>query len=636
MDSSAINVDIKMWQNTSQEISWYIPPSSVIEKTNNVHPYTWFPNGQLNTCYNAVDRHFLSDPESVALVWDSPVTSSKRHYTYQQLHEHVACLAGVYQRHGLVKGDVVLLYMPMVPEAVFAILACARLGVIHSVVFGGFAPKELSKRIDACKPKLILTASCGIEPNKIIPYKPLLEKALAMSHHSVSATIVLQRVGQVLAAMGPKDHGYEHSMASVRAEKQHVLECVPVKSEDPLYILYTSGTTGQPKGVVRSNGGHAVGLVWAMKNIFAIGKRETMFAASDIGWAVSHSCTIYGPLLVGATAVLYEGKPIQTPDAGAFWRIVSEYKVKTMFFAPTAARAIRREDMHGEYAKKYDLGSLKSLFLAGERSDTETLQWCQSVVNKDCRVIDNYWRSPVTALCEGLLPHLPIRYGSAGKAVADTKMCILMEGSNKESIHPNQFGNIVIKLPLPPTSFTTLWENDKGYKESYFTKYPGYYDTGDAGMIDEDGYVHVMSRTDDIINVAGHRLSTGTIEEIIASHPKVVECCVVPMPDKLKGHVPIAILVLKHGNENEFEAITQQLVLNIRHDLGAIACFKDSVLVSRLPKTRSGKILRRSIRSMLEGKITNIPATIEDEATLVEVENSLCLAGYLPNPKAKL
>ncbi|KAL0087857.1 hypothetical protein J3Q64DRAFT_1734873 [Phycomyces blakesleeanus] len=636
-------VDFALWKKAAREIDWFVPPSAVISNTGKgSNPYVWFPGGKLNTCYNTVDRHALTQPNQPALIWDSPVSNSKRVYTFIQLLEQVSCMAGVLREYGLKKGDTALIYMPMVPEAVFAILACARLGVVHCVVFGGFAPKELAKRIDACAPKIILTASCGIEPKRSIPYKPLLESALAMSNHRVPIKIVLQRPGQVQAEMSydAGDRDYEKAMKAVRAEGRHVKQCEEVDSEDPLYILYTSGTTGQPKGVVRSNGGHAVALRWTM-SIFAVKKGETIFTASDIGWAVSHSYTIYGPLLAGATTLLYEGKPIQTPDAAAFWRLVAEYKVKTMFTAPTAARAIRRADLHGDLAKHYDISSLKTLFLAGERSDPETLHWCQAIVGDNCRVIDNYWStelgSPVTALYEGELPLLPVRIGSAGKKVAGSDIRILMEGTNKESTKPNQFGNIVLKLPLSPSAFSTLWENEDGYRDSYFTKYPGYFDTGDAGMIDEDGYVYIMSRTDDIINVAGHRLSTGTIEEILASHPKVAECCVVPMPDKLKGHIPLGILVLQFENETEdTEKIIQELIAATRRDLGAIACFEHAVIVRRLPKTRSGKVLRRSVRDMVEGKEVKIPATIEDETTLVEIEDALRLGGLLPQLRAHL
>ncbi|KAI9023778.1 hypothetical protein CLU79DRAFT_718545 [Phycomyces nitens] len=656
------SVDFSLWKEAARNIDWFVPPSAVISNTGKgSNPYVWFPDGKLNTCYNAVDRHALSQPDQPALIWDSPVSGSKRVYSYRQLLEQVSCMAGVLREYGLKKGDTALIYMPMVPEAVFAILACARLGVVHCVVFGGFAPKELAKRIDACCPKLVLTASCGIEPKRSIPYKPLLESALTMSSHKVPIKIVLQRPGQVQAEMNHAsgDRDYEQAMESVRAENRHMKQCEEVGSEDPLYILYTSGTTGQPKGVVRSNGGHAVALRWTMDSIFTVKKGETIFTASDIGWAVSHSYTIYGPLLAGATTLLYEGKPIQTPDAAAFWRLVAEYKVKTMFTAPTAARAIRRADLHGELARHHDISSLKTLFLAGERSDPETLHWCQAIVGKNCRVIDNYWStelgSPVTALYEGTVPLLPVRIGSAGKQVAGSDIRILMEGTNKESTKPNQFGNIVLKLPLAPSAFSTLWKNEDSYRDSYFTKYPGYFDTGDAGMIDEDGYVYIMSRTDDIINVAGHRLSTGntlaylpppsldvqdhicTIEEILSSHPKVAECCVVPMPDKLKGHIPLGILVLQFENETEDTGkIIQELIAATRRDLGAIACFEHAVIVRRLPKTRSGKVLRRSVRDMVEGKEVKIPATIEDETTLVEIEDALRRGGLLPQLRAHL
>ncbi|RCH89218.1 hypothetical protein CU098_005269 [Rhizopus stolonifer] len=633
-------IDVQLWQRASENIDWFKKPTSILGSRPGPNPYTWFPNGKLNTCYNCLDRHMSGNmANQPCLIWDSAATNTKITFTYEQVLEQVQTLAGVFHSYGLSKGDTVLIYMPMVPEAVFAFLACARMGIVHSVVFGGFAPKELAKRIDDCKPKIVLTASCGIEPKRIIPYKPLLESALKLTSHHVPIRIVFQRPGQERALMNyaQGDRDYDDEMEYIRKKKAQFKPCVPVDSDDPLYVLYTSGTTGQPKGVVRSNGGHAVVLRWSIEYVFNIRKGDVIFTASDIGWAVSHSYTIYGPMLIGATTILYEGKPIGTPDAGVFWRLISEYMVKTMFTAPTAVRAIAREDPQGSLAKKYDLSSLTSLFLAGERSDPGTLKWCQNTVHKNCTVIDNYWStelgSPVTAICAGVVKDArkAVKWGSAGKQVPGSRICVLKEGSLEEAKEPNQFGNIVLKLPLPPGAFPGLWNNETGYKASYFDKYPGYFDTGDAGLVDEEGYVYIMSRTDDIINVAGHRLSTGSIEQILASHPLVAECCVVPLPDKLKGHVPLGILVLKHQKMTlDQQVLNKELVEATRRDLGAIACFEKVVIVSRLPKTRSGKVLRRSIREMVEGKEVKVPATIEDEDALYEIYRVLKQHDLIP------
>ncbi|CEI95745.1 Putative Propionyl-CoA synthetase [Rhizopus microsporus] len=621
-------IDVELWKTAAKQIDWFEPPTSVLGRRDGPNPYIWFPNGTLNTCFNCLDRHLPSLANQPCLIYDSPVTNTKMTLTYQQVLDQVQLLAGVLRSHGVHMGDTVLIYMPMVPEAVFGLLACARLGAVHSVVFGGFAPKELAKRIDDCQPKVVLTASCGIEPKRVIAYKPLLESALSMCRYQVPTRIVYQRPNQVQAELRRGDFDYYQEIEKVRAQNNAVKECVPVSSDDPLYILYTSGTTGQPKGVVRSNGGNAVVLRWSTEYVFNIRKGDTIFTASDIGWAVSHSFTVYGPLLTGATTILYEGKPIGTPDAGAFWRLVSEYGAKTMFTAPTAMRAIAREDPKGEMVKRYDLSKLTSLFLAGERSDPETLRWCQQLVGDHCTVIDNYWStelgSPVTATCAGVEknPRKAVKWGSAGRQVPGSIICVLKEDTLEEYKEPNKFGNIVLKLPLPPGAFPTLWKNDEGYKKSYFDKFPGYYDTGDAGMIDEEGFVHIMSRTDDIINVAGHRLSTGSIEQILISHPSVAECCVVPLADQLKGHVPLGILVLNRAHEDT-KGLIKELIEATRRDLGAIACFEKAVIVPRLPKTRSGKVLRRSIREMVDGKPIVVPATIEDENTLFEIHEIL-------------
>ncbi|KAG1458853.1 hypothetical protein G6F56_006296 [Rhizopus delemar] len=614
-------VDESLWKAASEKIDWFQPPTSILGNRKGPNPYRWFPDGRLNSCYNCLDRHLPSLANQTCLIYDSPVTLTKQTFSYQQVTDHVQLLAGVLRSHGVQKGDVVLIYMPMVPEAVFAFLACARLGAVHCTVFGGFAPKELAKRITMAQPKVILTASCGIEPKRVIAYKPLLEDALKLSEHHVPARIVFQRPGQIQAEMRQGDFDYYEELEKIKKKKLQVKECVSVDSDDPLYILYTSGTTGQPKGVVRSNGGHAVALVWSTDYVFNIQKGDTIFTASDIGWAVSHSYTVYGPFMVGATSILYEGKPVGTPDAGAFWRLVSDYGAKTMFTAPTAIRAMAREDPDGLLAKKYNMNRLTSLFLAGERSDPETLRWCQNLVGDHCTVIDNYWStelgSPVTATCAGIEknPRQSVKWGSAGKQVPGSVICVLKEDTSEMVDGPNQFGNIVLKLPLPPASFPNLWRNDEGYRQSYFEKYPGYYDTGDAGMIDQEG-------TDDIINVAGHRLSTGSIEQVLVTHHDVAECCVVPLADPLKGHVPLGIIVKNHSASNQ-DQILRDLVQATRRDLGAIACFEKAVFVSRLPKTRSGKVLRKSIRELLEGKPLIIPATIEDENVLFEVQHIL-------------
>ncbi|KAI9318546.1 acyl-CoA synthetase short-chain family member 3 [Dichotomocladium elegans] len=626
-----------MWTKAAADITWIKQPRAILERSGKEpNPYVWFPGGTLNTCYNCVDRH---DPSGIAFIYDSPVTNTKRQYTYGEVRDQVVHFAGVLHDYGVRKGDTVLIYMPMIPEAAFCMLACARLGAVHSVVFGGFAPKELAKRIQDAQPKVLVTASCGIEPKRVIPYKPLVDTACEISTHKVAIKLVVQRPGQVQAELNYNhgDRDYKVEMERIRRDHKAFEACVEVGSQDPLYTLYTSGTTGVPKGVVRPNGGHAVVLLWSMGYVYNIHKGETMFTASDIGWAVGHSYTVYGPLLAGATSIIYEGKPIHTPDAGTFWRVVSDYKAKTMFTAPTAIRAIRREDPEAEHAARYDLKCLHSLFLAGERSDPETLRWCQAVL-KHSHIIDHYWStelgSPVTS---SFASHdtVRIKWGAAGMQVPGSIIRVLDEETHQEVSGPNQFGDIVLKLPLPPGAFPTLWKNEKGYTDSYFKKFPGYYDTGDAGMIDEEGFVHIMARTDDIINVAGHRLSTGSIEQIINANHAVVECCVVPLPDKLKGHVPLAVVVLKHGDHSSHAQLTSELVAATRKDLGAIACFEKAVYVQRLPKTRSGKVLRRCIRDMVEGKPLRVPATIEDETVLPEIEDALRLHRLLPT-SAKL
>ncbi|KAH8553263.1 hypothetical protein BGW37DRAFT_485072 [Umbelopsis sp. PMI_123] len=628
------------WTQAIDDICWQQRPSAVLGPRDfQGNPYLWFPDGKLNTCYNAVDRHALTSPNTVAIHWHSAVTNSKQSVTYQELLMRVKDVAGVLADYGVKKGDTVIIYMPMILEAVYTMLACARLGAVHSVVFGGFAPKELAKRIDDCKPKVIVSTSCGIEPKRVIEYKPLLDEALRLSQHNVPTRIILQRPGQVEASLDYQsgDRNFDKEVERIQYENKAFQQCVTVDSSDPLYLLYTSGTTGRPKGVVRANGGHAVALRWSMDYIFGLQKGDTIFTASDIGWVVGHTYIVYGPLLAGLTSVLYEGKPVGTPDASVFWKICTEYNVKALFAAPTAIRAIRREDPEGKFAHRQDLSKLRALFLAGERSDPVTIHWCQQLLGSNKEVIDCWWLTetgqPVTSTCLGKnAQHFPIKPGSAGKPVPGANVCVLKDDGTPIN-EPNAFGNLVIKLPMVPAAFTTLWNNEQGYYESYFKRFPGYFDTGDAGMIDEEGYVHVMSRTDDLINVAGHRLSTGSIEEILLSNTSVVETCVVPIPDSLKGHVPLA-LVVTSGKVSD--ALRKDLVTAVRNDLGAIACLDKVVVVARLPKTRSGKVLRRCIRDMTAGNPVNVPATIEDVTVLKDIEAALAKEGLIPQTKAKL
>ncbi|KAG2173664.1 hypothetical protein INT43_005084 [Umbelopsis isabellina] len=629
------------WNKAIDDICWQQRPSAVLgERDMKANPYLWFPDGKLNTCYNAVDRHALTSPNIIALYWHSAVTKTKKAVTYQQLLTEVKDVAGVLADHGVRKGDTVVIYMPMILEAVYTMLACARIGAVHSVVFGGFAPKELAKRIDDCKPKVVVIASCGVEPKRVIPYKPLMDEALSLCQHKVPIRIVFQRPGFPLAQLHEQsgDRNFETEIERIQNAGKALQQCATVDSADTLYLLYTSGTTGMPKGVVRSNGGHAVALRWSMDYIFGLKKGDTIFTASDIGWVVGHTYIVYGPLLAGLSSVLYEGKPIGTPDASAFWRVCADYNVKAIFTAPTAIRAIRREDPEGKMAQKQDLNKLRALFLAGERSDPATINWCQKLLGKNKQVIDCWWLTetgqPVTSTCLGDNAELyPIKPGSAGHPVPGANVCVLKDDGTLVTT-PNTFGNLAIKLPLVPAAFTTLWNNDKGYQDSYFKRFPGYFDTGDAGTIDEEGYVHVMSRTDDLINVAGHRLSTGSIEEILLSNQSVVETCCVPIPDNLKGHVPLA-LVVTSGNVPA--TLTKDLVAAVRKDLGAIACLEKVLVVARLPKTRSGKVLRRCIRDMCAGNPVNVPATVEDASVLTEIETALRKEGLIPEqPKAKL
>ena len=585
--------------------------------------YRWFVGGRLNTCHNAVDRHVAAGRGAQpAVIYDSPVTDTVRTITYAELQDLTARFAGALEERGVGYGDRVILYMPMVPEALIAMLACARIGAIHSVVFGGFAAHELATRIDDAKPKVIVSASCGMEGARVVPYKPLLDQALAQSAHRVDACILLQRP-QAEAELTPgRDTTWQEAIAGAAPA-----ECVPVEATDPLYILYTSGTTGQPKGVVRDNGGHATALLWSMKNIYDVAPGEVYWAASDVGWVVGHSYIVYAPLLNGNTTVLYEGKPVGTPDPGAFWRVIAQHGVVTMFTAPTAFRAIRKEDPQAVKMHEYDLSHFRALFLAGERCDPDTLMWAQDQLGVP--VIDHWWQTEtgwsIAANCIGL-EKLPIKPGSPTKAVPGYDIHVLDEEG--EEVADGQIGAICIKLPLPPSCLPTLWQNDDRCEQAYFKRYPGYYLTGDAGYKDEEGYLFIMSRIDDIINVAGHRLSTGAIEEVLASHPAVAECAVIGVHDAMKGELPLGMVVLKSGVDIEEEELRRQLVQKVRDDIGPVAAFKHVAVVSRLPKTRSGKILRGTMKKIADHEQYNVPPTIDDPAILEEIDEALKPLGY--------
>jgi len=589
--------------------------------------YRWFVGGVLNTCYNCLDRHIdRGRGKQLALIYDSPVTNTLRHFTYRELRDEVARVAGALKAQGVSAGDRVILYMPMVPEAVIGMLACARLGAVHSVVFGGFAAKELATRIDDAKPTLILSASCGIEVDRVIPYKPLLDEAIELATHKPKHVLVLQRPQERASLVAGRDLDWNDI-----CKNSNPIDCVPVSATDPLYILYTSGTTGIPKGVIRDNGGHAVALNWSMEHIYGVGAGEVYWAASDIGWVVGHSYIVYGPLLRGATTVLYEGKPVGTPDPGAFFRVIEQHGVTTLFTAPTAFRAIKKEDPDGHYIKQYDLSRFRTLFLAGERSDPDTLTWAQH--HLQVPVIDHWWQTetgwPIASNCVGL-GMLPIKPGSPTKVVPGFDVRIL--GDNGDEMPTGEIGALVLKLPMPPGCLPTLWHNDSGYQQSYLSRYPGYYLSGDAGYQDEDGYLFIMSRIDDIINVAGHRLSTGGIEEVLAAHPDVAECAVVGVADALKGEVPLGFAVTKAGVTRPPEDIVAELVDRVRKTIGPVAAFKQAALVPRLPKTRSGKILRGTIKKIADGESYVTPATIDDPIILDEIAIALTGLGYPKHP----
>ena len=609
--------DSQLWRNAAEDVYWYRAPATVLDDSNPPF-YRWFPDGVTNACYNAVDIHVEQGRgDQLAVIYDSPVTGTKRSYTFAQLLDEVSRFAGVLTSQGVEKGDRVIVYMPMVPEALISMLACARIGAIHSVVFGGFASSELAVRIDDAAPKLIVSASCGVEPNRVVAYKPLLDEAIRLASHKPSACVILQRPVQEATLVEGRDLDWAQAMSGAAPAA-----CVPVNANDPLYILYTSGTTGQPKGVVRDTGGSIVSLKWSMKNIYNVHPGEVYWAASDVGWVVGHSYIVYGPLFNGNTTVIYEGKPVGTPDPGAFWRVIQEYDVKVLFTAPTAFRAIRKEDPEGEYLARYDHSGLRALFLAGERCDPNTLEWAQQQLQVP--VIDHWWQTEtgwsICANCLGI-EQLPIVPGSPARPVPGYDVQVLDADGNQAE--PGVIGALVIKLPLPPGTFTTLCHAEDRFEKAYFSRYPGYYETGDAGYIDDNGYVFVMARTDDVINVAGHRLSTGAMEEVLADHPDVAECAVIGIADAMKGQLPLGLLVLNSGISRPRAEIVAEAVQLVRDRIGPVAAFKLCAVVERLPKTRSGKILRGTMRNIADGESWKMPATIDDPAIIDEVSVAL-------------
>ncbi|WP_350546539.1 MULTISPECIES: propionyl-CoA synthetase [unclassified Pseudoalteromonas] len=607
----------EFWLAQSKCIPWYKTPQNAYTQDSD-DLYHWFDDGQLNTSYLALDQHVEAGfGEQTALIYDSPVTNTKQTYNYSQLQQEVAKFAGVMQSLGVQKGDRVVIYMPMIPQAVIGMLACARLGAVHSVVFGGFAAHELAVRIDDAKPKLVLSASCGVEVSNIIEYKPLLDDAIKRATHKVDHCVIYQREQATATLNSGQDIDWAKAMQTAQA-----VDPVPVSGSDPLYILYTSGTTGLPKGVVRENGGHAVALNYSMKNVYGMEPGEVFWAASDIGWVVGHSYIVYAPLMYRCATVLYEGKPVRTPDASAFWRVVEEHKVTALFSAPTAFRAIKKEDPKAEGFKKYDTSSLKRLFLAGERLDAATYGWLKEKTGLP--VLDHWWQTETgwAIACNPIgIEHLETKAGSSTVPTPGFDVRILnMDG---EECAPNESGAVVIKLPLPPGCLSTIWQNTERYKQGYLSEYEGYYLSGDGGYIDEDGYLFIMGRTDDVINVAGHRLSTGEMEEIVAAHPAVAECAVFGVNDALKGQNPMAMIVLKDSFTGSHQEVQQQLVQSVRNQIGAIACLKNIMCVERLPKTRSGKILRKNLRQLIDGEELQIPSTIDDPSIFAELSEQL-------------
>ena len=610
------------WAEAAGLIDWDRPWDRVLDDSNKPF-YRWFSGAMLNTCYNAVDRHVAAGRGAqAAIIYDSPVANTQTTITYAQLQERVSGFAGALRDQGVRQGDRVIVYMPMVPEAAVAMLACARIGAIHSVVFGGFSARELATRIDDAKPRVMVAGSCGIETNRVVHYKPLLDAAIDLANHKPEHCIVLQRPEEPGTLISGRDIGWAEAVAAAQPAA-----CVSVSATDPLYILYTSGTTGVPKGVVRDNGGHAVALAWSMDKVYGVKAGEVFWAASDVGWVVGHSYIVYAPLLAGCTTVLYEGKPVGTPDAGAFWRVISEHKVSVMFTAPTAFRAIRRADPKAEHLGRYTMSGFRALFLAGERCDPDTLNWAQEVLKVP--VIDHWWQTEtgwaIAANCLGI-EALPVKPGSPTRAVPGYDVQVLDDGGHQ--VPAGDIGRIMIRLPLPPGCLPTLWQQDERYVQSYLSAEPGYYLTGDAGYLDEDGYVFVMSRIDDIINVAGHRLSTGAMEGALASHPDVAECAVIGVADQLKGELPLGLVVLKSGVIRDDVRIAKELVTLVRDVIGPVAAFKHVVVVERLPKTRSGKILRGTMKRIADGQDYTMPATIDDPAILDEISEALEAVGY--------
>jgi propionyl-CoA synthetase len=617
-----LNNPENFWAEAAEEVHWDKKWDRVLDDSRPPF-YRWFPGGLLNTCYNALDRHLENGrANQPALIYDSAVTGLVQTFTYRELLDQVARFAGVLAGQKVQRGDRVIIYMPMVPEAIVAMLACARIGAIHSVVFGGFAAPELANRITDARPKVIVSASCGIEAGRIIPYKPLLDKAIELAAVKPERCIIVQRPQEKAPMIGGRDLEWSEEMAGAKPAG-----CVPIEATDPLYILYTSGTTGMPKGIVRDNGGHLVALKWSMQHIYGVEPGEVYWAASDVGWVVGHSYIVYAPLFNGNTTVLYEGKPVGTPDAGAFWRVVSQHGVKVLFTAPTAFRAIKREDPNGELIRKYDLSGFRTLFLAGERCDPDTLLWAQKQLSVP--VIDHWWQTetgwPIGANCVGL-GMLSVKPGSCTKPVPGYDVRVL--GDDGKELSSGQIGSIVIKLPLPPGCLPTLWNNDEGYRKAYLARFPGYYLTADAGYKDEDGYLWVMTRTDDIINVAGHRLSTGALEEVLASHPDVAECAVLGVADEIKGEIPLGLIVLKAGVRRSDGEIVSEAVQMVRERIGAVASFRVAMVVKRLPKTRSGKILRGTIKKIADGIDYQVPPTIDDSLILDEITADLSELGY--------
>ena len=611
------------WGDAAKDIDWIKPWDTVLDSSNKPF-YRWFSGAQCNTCYNTLDRHVEAGRgDTTALIYDSPVTGgTKKIYTFRALRDEVALFAGVLAEQGVSKGDRVIVYMPMIAEAAIAMLACARLGAVHSVVFGGFAANELAVRIDDAKPQAIVSASCGIEVNRVIEYKPLIDNAIELAKYKPEHCIILQRPQSTATMIAGRDVDWAEAMARVQPA-----ECVPVMATDPLYILYTSGTTGEPKGVVRDNGGHMVALKWSMKNIYDANPGDVYWAASDVGWVVGHSYIVYAPLLHGCATVMYEGKPVGTPDAGAFWRMISEHKINILFTAPTAFRAIKREDPEGKLIADYDLSSFKSLFLAGERTDPDTLHWAEEKLGVP--VIDHWWQTEtgwaIAANCMGLHP-FPIKSGSPTKAAPGWDVRILDDSC--QEVADGDIGAICVKLPMPPSSLPTLWNADERFKQAYLVDYPGYYKTSDAGYKDEDGYLYIMARTDDIINVAGHRLSTGGMEEVLAAHADVAECAVIGVADQLKGQIPFGFLVLNAGVERDYSEIIAEVVAMVRDKIGPVAAFKSAVVIERLPKTRSGKILRGTMQKIADCEDYKMPATIDDPLILDEIDEALQGVGY--------